>query len=506
MKLVVKFSPEITIKSRPVRKRFSQKLANNIKKVLTARDLPADVVLRWDMIELQIDRTHQELEEHFVQRCNRVKSELANIPGVAHFLEAKEYSFVDKSEDFDESVGDDYLEKIANAVAADWVSKLEGKSFVVRAKRAGKHGFNSHQLERYVGAALNASVESAKVKMKNADHEINIEVKRERFFVVVDRVAGLGGYPLGTVGPVLSLISGGFDSCVASYQTIRRGMETHYCFFNLGGKAHEVGVAQVAHFLWDKYSLSHRVGFISVDFAPVVEEILEKVDHSYWGVVLKRMMMRAAAEVAKEMKIEALVTGESIAQVSSQTLRNLSVIDSVTDMLTIRPLLTSDKTEIIAEATKIEVAGFAEAMPEYCAVISQKPSTSVNPEKLLEQEQQFDFSILNRVVCERKRTGIDHVFQEQVGFDDVAKISVPNTQAIIIDVRHSSDQERAPLVLHGNEIISIPYYQVNQTFADLAQDKRYLLYCDKGVMSMMHAAHLRAEGFNNVDVYAPDAN
>jgi len=82
---------------------------------------------------------------------------------------------------------------------------------------------------------------------------------------------------------VLSLISGGFDSGVSSYQFIKRGCRVHYCFFNLGGAAHEVGVKQVAYYLWNKFSASHKVKFLAVPFEPIVAEILEKIDNGHMG-------------------------------------------------------------------------------------------------------------------------------------------------------------------------------------------------------------------------------
>ncbi|MGX9080546.1 tRNA uracil 4-sulfurtransferase ThiI, partial [Klebsiella pneumoniae] len=94
------------------------------------------------------------------------------------------------------------------------------------------------------------------------------------------------------------------------------------------GRAHELGVMEVAHYIWQKFGRSQRVLFVSVPFEEVVGEILGKVDNSQMGVILKRMMLRAATRVAEKLQIEALVTGEAISQVSSQTLTNLAVIDS----------------------------------------------------------------------------------------------------------------------------------------------------------------------------------
>lgn len=95
-------------------------------------------------------------------------------------------------------------------------------------------------------------------------------------------------------------MSGGFDSTVASYLMLRRGLRTHFCFFNLGGRAHALGVKEVAHYLWERFASSHAVTFVTVPFEGVVAEILEQIEDSLMGVVLKRMMLRAAAAVAED--------------------------------------------------------------------------------------------------------------------------------------------------------------------------------------------------------------
>ena len=92
--------------------------------------------------------------------------------------------------------------------------------------------------------------------------------------LVQQRFAGLGGFPLPTQETVVSLMSGGFDSAVASFQMIRRGARTHFCFFNLGADAHEAAVREISYFLWEKYSKTHAVKFVAVDFSEVVERIL----------------------------------------------------------------------------------------------------------------------------------------------------------------------------------------------------------------------------------------
>lgn len=226
-----------------------------------------------------------------------------------------------------------------------WREALEGKTFCVRVKRRGKHEFTSIEVERYVGGGLNQHIETARVKLTDPDVTVNLEIENDRLLLVKGRYEGIGGFPIGTGEDVLSLISGGFDSGVSSYMLMRRGCRVHYCF-NLAAPPMRLASA-VAHYLWNRFGSSHRVRFVAINFEPVVGEILEKVDDGQMGVVLKRMMVRAASKVAERYGVQALVTGEALGRVSSQTLTNLRLIDNVSDTLILRPLISHDKEHII---------------------------------------------------------------------------------------------------------------------------------------------------------------
>src|SRR5699024_1991320 len=186
----------------------------------------------------------------------------------------------------------------------------------------------------------------------------------------------------------------------------------HYCFFNLGGAAHEIGVRQVAHYLWNRFGSSHRVRFVAINFEPVVGEILEKIDDGQMGVILKRMMVRAASQVAERYGVQALVTGEALGQVSSQTLTNLRLIDNASDTLILRPLISHDKEHIINVAREIGTEDFAKTMPEYCGVISKSPTVKAIKTRIEEEEGHFDFEILDRVVREARNVDIRTIAEE----------------------------------------------------------------------------------------------
>jgi len=483
MKLIVKVFPEITIKSRPVRMKFIRQLAKNIRTVL--RDLDPNVVVNgvWDNLELETALSEPKALQELTER-------LCCMPGIAHFLQVDEYPLGD-------------FDAITAQCKQHFGDALPGKIFSVRCKRAGKHSFSSMDVEKYVGSQLRRQCNAAGISLKEPEIEVRMEIRDQRLFVIHSQHNGLGGYPLGSIEQTLVLMSGGFDSTVAAYQMMRRGLMSHFCFFNLGGRAHELGVMEVAHFLWKKYGSSQRVLFISVPFEEVLGEILGKVDNSHMGVVLKRMMLRAATVMADRLEIGALVTGEAISQVSSQTLPNLSVIDCVTEKLVIRPLIASHKQDIIDLASEIGTADFAKHMPEYCGVISVNPKTHAKRNRVEYEEQQFDMAILERALERAKLVPIDRVIDE-LGQDlQIEEVSEALAGHIVIDIRHPDAQEDDPLAIAGIEVQAMPFYALNARFKELDPTRQYLLYCDKGVMSRLHAHHLLSEGHANVRVYRP---
>ncbi|ARU58798.1 thiamine biosynthesis protein ThiI [Oleiphilus messinensis] len=487
MKFIIKLFPEITIKSKPVRKQLVNQLRDNMRRVLKQVNEHVKVTGQWDRIDVDIDAPGSADDQG---TAARIAQALQCIPGIANFIEVTEHSF---------SSFDDIFQLTKNVYA----ETLAGKSFVVRVKRAGKHDFKSGDVERYVGGGLLQHTGARAVDLHNPDLTVNLEIRDDKLYIITRRYEGLGGFPLGSQDAVLSLISGGFDSTVSSYLTMRRGLKTHFCFFNLGGSAHEVGVKQVALYLWEKYSQSHRVKFVTVPFEAVVAEILRSVHHSQMGVVLKRMMMRAAATVADEMKLVSLVTGESVAQVSSQTLMNLSVIDCVTDKLILRPLVTMDKLDIIRLSAQIGTEDFAKNMPEYCGVISDRPTTRAKMERIVEEEGNFNFDVLEQAIAEKATINIDEVMDSIVIAGDVEVVSTPAVNDVIVDIRHPNEEEKSPLELTNNEILKIPFYELASGSLPFDADKRYLLFCEKGTMSQLHASHMKQEGKANVLVYKP---
>ncbi|ADD76146.1 thiamine biosynthesis protein ThiI [Pantoea sp. PA1] len=482
MKFIVKLFPEITIKSQSVRLRFIKILASNIRNVLKTVSDEIAVVRYWDHIEVRC-------KDEAMRTV--IPDELMRIPGIHHVLAVEEREYTDIHHIFEQTL-------------AQYRDALENKTFCVRVKRRGKHSFSSQDVERYVGGGLNQHIESATVQLKKPEVTVNLEVEENRLTLVTARYEGLGGFPIGTQEDVLSLISGGFDSGVSSYMLMRRGCRVHYCFFNLGGAAHEIGVRQVAHYIWNRFGRSHRVRFVAINFEPVVGEILEKVDDGQMGVVLKRMMVRAASMVAERYGVQALVTGEALGQVSSQTLTNLRLIDNASDTLILRPLISHDKEHIIKVAREIGTEDFASTMPEYCGVISKSPTVKAVKGKIDAEESHFDFSILERMVAEATNVDIREIAEQtQDEVVEVETVGLLNENDSVLDIRSVDEQEDKPLELVGTEVKSMPFYKLSTQFGDLDQNKTWLLYCDRGVMSKLQALYLHEQGFKNVKVYRP---
>ena len=487
MKFIVKLFPEITIKSRSVKKRLVRRLHANLQIILQRIDPQIKVTRLWDRVLIEQPKANSNCYEDLV-------AALGNVQGIAHVVQVQEYPLTTP-------------EALLETVIKVWGDALAGKSFVVRVKRSGEHDFSSVEMERYIGKGILESTQALKVNLHQPQMSVKIEIKDNAVFLVERRIDGIGGYPQGSQEPVLSLISGGFDSIVASYLAMKRGSKTHFLFFNLGGPAHEKGVKQAAYFLWNKYASAAKVKFISVPFDEVVGELMQQVSHSHRGVVLKRMMLKVADRVAAKLKAEALITGESIAQVSSQTLTNLSVIDRATQRLVLRPLVTFDKQEIIDIAERIGAYELAATMPEYCGIISDKPTVRAQLSQVEAQEQNFDMNLLEKALEGTVEYSIECLAE---GFVEAAPTSALNPQKrldnnqVVIDIREPFEQQKKPLNLPGVKILTVPFYEINKHFESLDPSQHYLLYCEKGVMSQLHALHIQDQGFKNVDVYRPE--
>lgn len=497
MKYLIKISPEITIKSKPVRKRAIVMLKNNIKKHLAFNNITVNILWNWDVITLEHNKLIEDQEEKIAIKI-QISQILSCVSGIAHFMEVATFSIQDCTSQ------DDIFNTVFQETKKIHLETIKNKSFVVRIRRTWLHNFTSTEIERYVWWWLLEHWENCRVQLKKPDVTIKLEIRDKNFHIIKHQVQWTWWYPVGFQEKVLSLISWGFDSWVSTYSMMKRWCQVDYLFFNLGWSAHELWVKQVAHYLWKTFSIPHKKArFITVNFEEIMEQLLTKVNHKYRWIILKRYMLKVASMIA-ENNYFALIKWDSLWQVSSQTLKNMHVVDKASDTLVLRPLIADNKQEIVDVSMKIWTYNFACNMPEYCGAISDRPSTWAELSEIIEEEKNIDEKIVTDAFELRKFEFIKDLTEsnEEKNKNSVEKVSIIEEGEIIIDVREEEKIKKSPLN-KATEKIEIPFFHINSRFPKLDQEKTYLFYCDKWILSELHALYLQEKWFTNIKVFRP---
>ena len=380
------------------------------------------------------------------------------------------------------------LDEIVGAGVELFRDAVRGRRFAVRARRVGnRQRIPSHSgdVERQLGAALLPL--AARVDLDHPEVTVHVEILEGEVYFFPSRISGTGGMPLGTGGRALALLSGGFDSAVAAWQMQKRGVGLDYVFCNLGGRTHEQGVLRVAKLLADRWSYGEQPRLHAVDFEPISAELKKHTTMRYWQVLLKRQMLRVADRIGDERDVVALVTGEAVAQVSSQTLQNLAVISAASARPVLRPLVGFNKDEIIALAERIGTFELSKVVGEYCAMVSSKPATAASEAAILEEEAKLDASLLDAAVASRSVHDLRKLDTEAFGFPDLEVTEIPEG-ATVIDLR--SKNEFASW--HVENALHLEFSKALHAFPSFDASQHYVLYCEIGLKSA-HLAELMRE-------------
>lgn len=276
-------------------------------------------------------------------------------------------------------------------------------TYAMRARRANK-GFpmTVAELEIYFAEKILPNFQDLRLDLKNANLVVEVEVRHHQAFVSFERIQGPGGLPVGSGGRVLALLSGGIDSPVACYQMMRRGCTVDFITFHsepYTPPAYITKVAAIARKL-NEYQTYGRM--VSINLLDAQKEIRDCCRSRYRTVLYRRFMLRLAQYVATVFHDKALVTGDNIGQVASQTLENMSVINQATDMLVLRPLLTFDKLDAIAIAERIGTFDISsEQVPDSCTVFApDDPATSTILHAILKDEEKLNIpDLLERCIA-----------------------------------------------------------------------------------------------------------
>ena len=230
---------------------------------------------------------------------------------------------------------------------------IQSATFKVVAKRADKRfALNSMQICAEVGAYLLENVEGLTVDVHNPQINMHIEV-REQAFCYLDIIKGQGGLPVGSGGRALLLLSGGIDSPVAGFMTAKRGVALEAVHFHSPPYTSEAAKQKVVALAKLVSGYAGPMRLHVVPFTEIQSEIYKNCPHEELVIIMRRFMMRIAAQIAQDIGAAALVTGESIGQVASQTLESMNATSAVVELLILRPLVGMDKLEIMEKAAAI---------------------------------------------------------------------------------------------------------------------------------------------------------
>lgn len=385
------------------RKTFIQQLAKNVR--LSLHEFPE--------IKIQAERDRMHLLLNGADsRC--VIDQLKKVFGIQNFSPSIK------------------IEKNPESIMAEAVRVMKeiyrpGLSFKVNAKRAD-HDFiwDTSQLNREVGHAVIEALPEINVQMKQPDVTLRVEVRLDGVFLSYETIPGIGGLPVGTSGKGMLMLSGGIDSPVAGFLAMKRGVEIEAVHFYSPPYTNKKALQKAQDLAVKLAPYGGSIQFIEVPFTEIQEEIKEKVPSGYLMTITRRMMLRITDALREKRKGLAIINGESLGQVASQTLQSMTAINDVTVTPIIRPLVTMDKTEIIKIAEQIDTYELAIQPYEDCCTIFAPPQPKTRPrvDKAREYESRLDIDTLiqkaiNNIVITEIKVGQKYLDDNEEIFCDL---------------------------------------------------------------------------------------
>ena len=364
--VVATLAGEIGIKGRATRSHMVRELVKNVSSVVNVRSWRA----LGGLLVLDVDGDPAALSRVF---------------GIAHFAVAQEVRYDDLN---------DLVAKAEQLVEGE----VRGRKFAVRARRVGEDRFTSLDVQRALGDALRPH--SAGVDLSSPEVTVNVYIwGRGLAYVYVNQFEGARGLPVGVAGKTVSLVSGGIDSPVATWMIMRRGVVPVVLNLALGTDAQVRAVLDEVRVL-RAWSGAHDIRVHVVEGAPVLASMSAVRPHLR-VVVLKRVMLRLAEALARRVRAHSITTGESLSQVSSQTMWNLEAEQRGIGLPVLRPLIAMEKDEIVEMARRVGTYDISAKVPEYCAIASSS-TTRATPEEVDEAEASMGLDYVKLVEGSRE--------------------------------------------------------------------------------------------------------
>lgn len=304
-------------------------------------------------------------------------------------------------------VGKD-IEEMKNAVLY-YFEHLSGKisTFKISTKRADKDfPYNTDELNHILGGHLLKNTEGITVDVKNPDFNLRVEVRKEAVYLTGEIIPGAGGLPLGSSGKAMLMLSGGIDSPVAGFLSMKRGLEIECIHFYSPPFTSERSRQKVVDLAGRLAQVSGGMKLHIVPFTDIQLLIQKQIPENYTMITTRRLMLRVADKIREKQEALAIITGESLGQVASQTLNSMYAINEVTNTPVLRPLITMDKTDIIEMAREYDTLEISNRPYEDCCTVftPASPKTKPRREKVNFYESFVDFDELINGAVEKIET------------------------------------------------------------------------------------------------------
>ena len=349
------------------RRFFEDRLRKNILEAIKIRCVDSSV---------SVKRYHGRLVIELKQKgadLDCIKKALTDVTGLAYFAPA-----------FESKQDLNILKKDAHALFSD----ANFESFRITARRGSSNiPLKVRTVNDEVGTHI-VDTMNKKVNLTQSDANCYIDMFEDKAFVYLQRISGQGGLPVGVSGKVIAMLSGGIDSPVAAYLAMKRGATVIFVHFHSVPYTTPASIEKVREMITTLNHFQFRSKLYLVELAPIQKQIMTETTPRYRVLLYRRFMFRIAEQIAEKENAHALLTGESLGQVASQTLENMEAVGRVTDMSILRPLIGFDKQEIIDRAQDIGTYDISIQPDQDCCslFVPKRPSTKARSEQLIKQE------------------------------------------------------------------------------------------------------------------------
>ena len=296
--------------------------------------------------------------------------------------------------------------------------ETENKTFKVKAKRANKNfPVRSLELNRSIGGDILKNLPHLKVDVHHPDIEVVIDIRAEGTYILTDIIYGPGGLPVGTAGKSLLMLSGGIDSPVAGYVMMKRGVQLEMVHFHSPPFTSERAKQKVLDLTKKLTKYSYHIKVHLVPFTEVQQLIFKHYPERYGMTIMRRVMMKISEAICHQENILSITTGESLGQVASQTMESMNVINEVTNLPVLRPLIAMDKEEIVDISKQIDTYEISIQPYEDCCTVFVPKSPVIKPQRkrVLSFEKAYDLTdAINTAVEETKIIKISNKDDEKL--------------------------------------------------------------------------------------------